>query len=853
MVSRVLSLLCFVHLDVQNFTHRFPYSHVPYRQSKLTRLLQDALGGNSQTLFLACVSPSDTNASETLSTLHYANRARNIKNAPTKNVDAAAEELRRLRTLTTLLKCELIKQRFRESTPVATDPEVDRENDNAATSSQEIGIVNEDLLQRDDVISYLKQIDEKASELSGTSSNLSMSFPTQSSVLAPNDPTPQSYSPPRSQLPSRESSNIHSGANDDGEEDDDSDVDDINPEEDMHIIDELLNENNEELGKIDGEIEEQEERLLQLKEHLKVYHDYKEKYEMLTSEVSKLEAEKQSLAEKLEKAEASGQGEGSSSWIMSKLEQVKQSLAQARHDVRKQQQKCREAELDAQRCKGLERRIEEMKSIKANLIRKQKEDALKQRDFSKTKAREIQDLRRKERSASKRVLKLEAECARHKTEVERIKARYEKLQKKHKQTELSLKQALSSRRTNSAARSTRSDMESDTDNGRQFAPSNIDSIKYVLTKTVSDRVALTQNRVVYKSKIALREELLHSMAVEVKLLNGLKRECKEMDSKPSDEVLAELEDHENNVQDFLIQIELAENTIEELQAKYPSIEDDNEKEDTGDGLFDDHAPAVKIISKLNGPVLRTLLLRFLGSCYTTELDRQGAKASLAQQESTLSSLKEELTAKDEQISLLTKSLERHHSSRSSVFDAKERPESPKTQQINACVSNKDTLLRELEKTSLLKELDSTKRSLSLSEKKRSKVEMQLAMEISKQHNMQDQLDSCLSERDKLLKELEHYKEKEKQQPLLLADQSHNTSLKRLESTEMKRDEAMTDSKEEPMTQVTPDANGDAVVAPSAMTEMHSSTQHSSSSAVLPTFSKFDSLKQRYMKKVQGNK
>jgi kinesin family protein 4/21/27 len=43
--------------------------YVPYRASKLTRLLQDAFGGNSQTHFLACVSPSDTNASETISTL----------------------------------------------------------------------------------------------------------------------------------------------------------------------------------------------------------------------------------------------------------------------------------------------------------------------------------------------------------------------------------------------------------------------------------------------------------------------------------------------------------------------------------------------------------------------------------------------------------------------------------------------------------------------------------------------------------------------------------------------------------------------------------------------------------------
>ncbi|NXU89033.1 KI21B protein, partial [Xiphorhynchus elegans] len=54
--------------------------HVPYRDSKLTRLLQDSLGGNSQTIMIACVSPSDRDFMETLNTLKYANRARNIKN-----------------------------------------------------------------------------------------------------------------------------------------------------------------------------------------------------------------------------------------------------------------------------------------------------------------------------------------------------------------------------------------------------------------------------------------------------------------------------------------------------------------------------------------------------------------------------------------------------------------------------------------------------------------------------------------------------------------------------------------------------------------------------------------------------
>ena len=55
-------------------------SHVPYRDSKLTRLLQDSLGGNSRTLMIACISPTDRDFMETLNTLKYANRARNIKN-----------------------------------------------------------------------------------------------------------------------------------------------------------------------------------------------------------------------------------------------------------------------------------------------------------------------------------------------------------------------------------------------------------------------------------------------------------------------------------------------------------------------------------------------------------------------------------------------------------------------------------------------------------------------------------------------------------------------------------------------------------------------------------------------------
>jgi hypothetical protein len=60
-------------------------SHVPYRDSKLTRLLQDSLGGNAHTLMIACVSPAEWNVGETVNTLKYANRARNIKNRAVVN------------------------------------------------------------------------------------------------------------------------------------------------------------------------------------------------------------------------------------------------------------------------------------------------------------------------------------------------------------------------------------------------------------------------------------------------------------------------------------------------------------------------------------------------------------------------------------------------------------------------------------------------------------------------------------------------------------------------------------------------------------------------------------------------
>ncbi|KAJ8285057.1 hypothetical protein COCON_G00039070 [Conger conger] len=83
---------------------------VPYRDSVLTWLLKDSLGGNSKTIMIATVSPADVNYGETLSTLRYANRAKNIINKPTINEDSNGNQIALLDSPTALSMEEKLQQ-----------------------------------------------------------------------------------------------------------------------------------------------------------------------------------------------------------------------------------------------------------------------------------------------------------------------------------------------------------------------------------------------------------------------------------------------------------------------------------------------------------------------------------------------------------------------------------------------------------------------------------------------------------------------------------------------------------------------------------------------------------------------
>lgn len=124
--------------------------HVPYRDSKLTRMLQDSLGGNSRTCMIACVSPADINYEETLNTLRYANRARNIRNKPVVNRDPNAAQIAQLRQQLSAARGEIVS--LKRKLTGRDDGHADWDSNLPASSDNIVTLVLEELQQQNSAL-----------------------------------------------------------------------------------------------------------------------------------------------------------------------------------------------------------------------------------------------------------------------------------------------------------------------------------------------------------------------------------------------------------------------------------------------------------------------------------------------------------------------------------------------------------------------------------------------------------------------------------------------------------------------------------------------------------------------------
>ncbi|XP_072263384.1 kinesin-like protein KIF3C isoform X2 [Pyxicephalus adspersus] len=135
-------------------------THIPYRDSKLTRLLQDSLGGNAKTIMVATLGPASHHFDETLSTLRFANRAKNIKNKPKINEDPKDTLLREFQEEIARLKAQLEK-RGMLSKKRRRNSRRKKSVDGEVMPDTEAEEENEDNLIEKNVGSYLKEQAER--------------------------------------------------------------------------------------------------------------------------------------------------------------------------------------------------------------------------------------------------------------------------------------------------------------------------------------------------------------------------------------------------------------------------------------------------------------------------------------------------------------------------------------------------------------------------------------------------------------------------------------------------------------------------------------------------------------------
>ena len=404
--------------------------HIPYRDSKLTRLLQDSLGGNSHTLMIACVSPADYNIEETLSTLRYADRARKIKNKPIVNIDDKNEVVARLRREILELKTKIVPAGLGKMLNVAELDEAKKETSDAREETrhlqnalfacqEEMGHMNEKLLiseaSGETLKTKLKELASEADLLAGNEVDLSakgslikiakriheiVDIQTEGEKKLDEHDLTRFNTSAATILNGTNGAQENSVDNDTGNEDLNETVEATQRRKQSTLANELAN-----LNKV---LAQKEQLASSMKLNDDKLKEVKEKYEnsmkALEVEIAKLQKQKDDLNQQ--------QKTDSKSKIAEqrrvRIQDLEHQMSDLRKKVLEQQRAIKLNDKNESKVKILNEDIRGMKAAKCKLIKQMKVDADRVRVWKSQKEREVASLKQTERKQQVKIAKMES-------------------------------------------------------------------------------------------------------------------------------------------------------------------------------------------------------------------------------------------------------------------------------------------------------------------------------------------------------------------------------------------------------------------------------------------------------------
>uniref|UniRef100_H2Z1R5 Kinesin-like protein n=1 Tax=Ciona savignyi TaxID=51511 RepID=H2Z1R5_CIOSA len=361
------------------------HPHIPYRVSKLTRLLQDSLGGNSLTVMIACASPADSNVEETLNTLRYADRARKIKNKAIVNRDPQKAEMATLRKEVQQLRLKLLQTQGTTSCV-----EVTKHSPELQTRVNKLEVEKEELVKEmHKLLDSNAEMCEKVSEDINTIREETLSNGTQETIC---DQTA------------------------DGKVESESDK----TLKSEHILRTAKMANQlQDLNKALA-MKELAKRMCSSEENIgAIKHEYESRLAKLDSDITELQAERDGLMAALEAAKKSKENHKLSEQRRIRLLDLENQIKTLKNE-KKEKEKVKKLKAQGdEKITRLNSEIHAIKTSRVKLMKQIKEESSKYQQWKKEKEREVKQLKEKDRKRQYEIVRLERDYTKQKNVLRR--------------------------------------------------------------------------------------------------------------------------------------------------------------------------------------------------------------------------------------------------------------------------------------------------------------------------------------------------------------------------------------------------------------------------------------------------